>query len=646
MLEQEQWAQAAGVLMSQEKEVVAWLRKEEEERRVGKEGQQGKREDNGGTTTTTTAAELVLRQPAELLEADAGIKALKKRRHCLTRLCADAEEAMGQRGRGGGWEEGVEGGYDSHEERRRKLLHLIEEASVLYFGGGGGGGTGINEPPSGADSASSPSLLVTRESSSSSSSSSSSFSSSPPPPPPFSSSTTTTPSQRQQQQQQQDTEILQLRMHLEREFMYLMEDQRYREGRLLDRWLALIQAAASQSNTAAAAAAYRKQYPHQQQQQQQQQQRTMSRSRSALSLSSTTTATTSTYPTSSNISNYTNSSNNSSSSSSSSSNMADLPVYTPRCIIAFINYFIFNSLLLPYSLPTSLRPALAGLVQSLISRKARRVVSGYIKGWDVLLFSLNQHWREQVRKARILPPSVLGVPDSYLSSLEEEGRREGGKEGGGVFLGGTARALSRMGFMVTPLEMSDALLAAVRCLHQEAAAAAAAATAAATAAARARRGREGGKGRVLTQEHSLPADVLFPLLVYALVQADCPDVFSCLYVLRHFASGVENVGEKAYYITTLEAAVAHVFYKEEEEEGGKKGGRDGEEKEEGGKEGREGEGRRDGEEGEEEQVSLEELGPCFTVGEQQRGLAYLDEWLAAESAMEETMDILEQDGWF
>jgi plasmid stabilization system protein ParE len=195
-----------------------------------------------------------------------------------------------------------------------------------------------------------------------------------------------------------------------------------------------------------------------------------------------------------------------------------------------------------------------------------------------------------------------------------------------------------MVLMLTPLEVSDALLAAVRCLHEEAAAAAAAraaaaaeaaAAAAAAATARIGKGTEGGKRRVLTQEHSLPADVLFPLLVYAVVWADCPDVFSCLYVLRHFASGVENVGEKAYYITTLEAAVAHVFYREEEEEGGK--------------ERREGEGE---EEGEEEQVSLEELGPCFTVEEQQRGLAYLDEWLAAESAMEETMDILEQDGWF
>eukprot|EP00624_Nannochloropsis_granulata_P002224 evm.model.NODE_21338_length_17281_cov_23.374863.5 len=209
-----------------------------------------------------------------------------------------------------------------------------------------------------------------------------------------------------------------------------------------------------------------------------------------------------------------------------------------------------------------------------------------------------------------------------------------------------------MGLMLTPVDMSDALLVAVRCLHEEAAAAIAAAggrggegggggETAATSATAARAsvgngtggGREGRKRRTLTSQQSLPADVFFPLLVYALVHADCPDVFSSLYMLRHFASGVENVGEKAYYITTLEAAVAHVFYWEEEEEVGE-GRREKKEKKE------------EEEEEEEEQLSLEELGPCYTAAEHQRGLAYLDEWLASESAMEETMDILEQDGWF
>lgn len=66
--------------------------------------------------------------------------------------------------------------------------------------------------------------------------------------------------------------------------------------------------------------------------------------------------------------------------------------------------------------------------------------------------------------------------------------------------------------------MADCLLAAMRCLHYEAVSL---------------------SGNV----RPLDADTMFPILLYALIHADLPDMYSCLYCLRHFASG-DHAGEK------------------------------------------------------------------------------------------------------
>lgn len=55
----------------------------------------------------------------------------------------------------------------------------------------------------------------------------------------------------------------------------------------------------------------------------------------------------------------------------------------------------------------------------------------------------------------------------------------------------------------------------------------------------------------------LDADTMFPILLYALVYADLPDLFSIIYILRNFSTG-DYEGETAYYITCLEAAVSHL----------------------------------------------------------------------------------------
>jgi hypothetical protein len=42
---------------------------------------------------------------------------------------------------------------------------------------------------------------------------------------------------------------------------------------------------------------------------------------------------------------------------------------------------------------------------------------------------------------------------------------------------------------------------------------------------------------------ALDADTMFPILLHALVQADLPDMYSCLYCLRNFATG-DYAGER------------------------------------------------------------------------------------------------------
>ena len=476
-LEQEQWARAAAVLVAREKEVARLLED------VAKK----KEEENAPTE------DLVLERPAELFEVDEGLKELRRRRQCLSKVAAQGDQDLKRwtvlKGGSSPGSDGDGGTFDSAVERRRKLVHLVEHVHPLYFGSDDEGALSSN------------SLSTQRR------------------------------------------ELLQLRMALEREFSFFMEDQRYREGRLLDRWLALVEAAACQSNGTPSPSTVAQQALE-----------------ASLSLSSsTTTASTTTHG-------------------------ADVAVYAPRCIVAFTNYLVTKRLMEPYNLPPGMRPALVGLAQSLVFRKARRVVFGYVKGGDATVPALNQQWREKVVKARRLPPQAVGVSEAFVAAAPYPA---------------TTEALSDLTLCLTPLEMCDTLLAAIRCLHHEAGA---------------------------TPERPLSADVLFPLLVFALVQADLCDVFNCLFCLRNFAAN-DYVGEKAYYITTLEAAVMHIFFRLKDGGGSEKTEEEKEEEEE-------------------EEQTLEALCPTFSVGEQQRGLAYLDEWLAAEAAMEETMDILEADGWF
>ena len=57
---------------------------------------------------------------------------------------------------------------------------------------------------------------------------------------------------------------------------------------------------------------------------------------------------------------------------------------------------------------------------------------------------------------------------------------------------------------------------------------------------------------------TMAADELFPLVVWATVQADVFDVHACIKYMDLFASNVERMTEYGYALTTLHAAVAHI----------------------------------------------------------------------------------------
>merc|ERR1711871_442504 len=55
----------------------------------------------------------------------------------------------------------------------------------------------------------------------------------------------------------------------------------------------------------------------------------------------------------------------------------------------------------------------------------------------------------------------------------------------------------------------------------------------------------------------LGADLMFPILVLALIHANVPTMHLILHFLQSF-SAVDNYGEAAYYVTCLEAAVLFI----------------------------------------------------------------------------------------
>lgn len=92
--------------------------------------------------------------------------------------------------------------------------------------------------------------------------------------------------------------------------------------------------------------------------------------------------------------------------------------------------------------------------------------------------------------------------------------------------------MSKMTSTVVPAEMLEWLIVAIKTLHKEAA--------------------------MANDKKPLDADTMFPILVWATVQSELPFMHSCIFFLRHFAVS-DCQGEAAYFLTCCEAAISFVM---------------------------------------------------------------------------------------
>ncbi len=189
--------------------------------------------------------------PQELLAGDAELAALRRRAGLLARVCegvgAEASLLVLQDAGGGGRAEnggggsggcegcgaGLEGPVESVEERRRKLLHLAEEAAVLYFGGDSGGGdngSGRRHQEDDGDDGEAPSPSPAPTDAAAAGGAAAAAAT----------TAAEAGSRSLPESLQRQREVVQLRLKCEREFAFLVADERHREGRLLGRWLELL----------------------------------------------------------------------------------------------------------------------------------------------------------------------------------------------------------------------------------------------------------------------------------------------------------------------------------------------------------------------------------------------------------------------
>lgn len=174
--------------------------------------------------------------------------------------------------------------------------------------------------------------------------------------------------------------------------------------------------------------------------------------------------------------------------------------------------------------------------------------------------SKNIHWKHSKEAMENVEPSAVGIPPLFLTDPIEKKRPSDNEESlpavlgcmfpmdtsfninEGVLFRRTIDILSLLSLEVSPFGVMKTLMLAIRVLHEEAA-------------------------EVTGRLHSVDADSIFPILVYTMVHADVPDVFSRLNIAQRFALQGSSVlgGEESYYLTCLEAAVLYICQYMDEE---------------------------------------------------------------------------------
>ena len=344
-----------------------------------------------------------------------------------------------------------------------------------------------------------------------------------------------------------------------------------------------------------------------------------------------------------------------------------IKVNSPRSVLAFVQYYANVVIGPPYGLKDPQH--LASLKQLTEALVYKRVSSRLMRYTNETIWARDLHWIYKCRLAKHVDPETFGIPLVYLRGPQAPDKRQeetksprsepikgegidvkkdlaglcdeltpthfleretpiigqaqagpgGPNENSTLHCGhyGTpywrvSKILSMLTSTTNPKELCNLLLLSVNWLMKEAVA-------------------------ISQKSDYLGADTVFPILVLSLVYADIPNIHLILHYLHDYGE-ISDAGEVGYYITCLEAAVEYIIGLEvdpEAAENVRKGIAEGSLPPHGGLE------------------DLDDVAAFqrLTAGHQRfeinhKGdIADLGEWLRDQQTMEDTISILQKEGW-
>jgi hypothetical protein len=301
---------------------------------------------------------------------------------------------------------------------------------------------------------------------------------------------------------------------------------------------------------------------------------------------------------------------------------------SPRSILAFIKYFAINIIASRYAVTVANQEALLALTESLVFRRVNPRIFKYP---SQSLQERDIKWRRKCNICRYVDPTTYGVPLEYaygnlnkenlidiessaivdpmsltLSSVSSTFSQRlqmlfEYKDGQfGAPYARASRVMSLISSSITSRDITFNLLMSLKWLLKDA-------------------------QHLSGKKEFLGADLMFPILVQVIINAQIPSMHLVLHFLHNFGTFL-HVGEAAYYSTCLEAAVAYILRME---------------------------------------VDLElyrhivpideEVNPLlddddteaygYSSANDSSGIAKLGEWLRDQQTMEDTMSILQSEGW-
>lgn len=299
---------------------------------------------------------------------------------------------------------------------------------------------------------------------------------------------------------------------------------------------------------------------------------------------------------------------------------------SPRSILAFIKYFAINIIASRYGVTSVNQEALLALTESLVFRRVNLRIFKYP---SQSLQERDIKWRKKCTICRYIDPTIYGVPPEYAFANKEKTDNINEpvieidpmslalspvslsfsqrlqmlfeyKDGQfGAPYARASRVMSLISSSITSRDITFNLLMSLKWLLKD--------------------------GQLLSgKKEFLGADLMFPILVQVIINSQIPSMHLVLHFLHNFGTFL-HVGEAAYYSTCLEAAVAYILRMEVDPEVYKHI----------------------------VPIVEEELNPLpdddgaesYAYANDTSGIAKLGEWLRDQQTMEDTMSILQSEGW-